>query len=115
MKNNSDANCLFCKIISGQIPSAKIYEDSELIAFNDIRPIMPVHFLIMPKQHIAMLSDCSIQNYEHISLLGKLLALAPILAEQQGCNNGFKTVIHNGKGGGQEIFHLHLHVMGTPI
>jgi histidine triad (HIT) family protein len=113
--NTANSDCLFCKIVSGQIPSTKIYEDAELIAFNDIHPAMPVHFLIVPKQHIAMLSNCDIHNNAHIQLLGKMLALAPILAAQQGCNNGFKTIIHNDKGGGQEIFHLHLHVMGKPL
>jgi histidine triad (HIT) family protein len=108
-------NCIFCKIVNNTIPSKKIYEDDDLIAFNDINPKMPVHFLIVPKNHIDMLSDCDINNSEHIQLLGKMSALAPILSKQQGCNNGFKVVIHNGKGGGQEIFHIHMHVMGTPL
>src|SRR5687767_10036341 len=85
-----DINCIFCKIINGDITSKKIYEDENLIAFNDIKPHMPVHFLIVPKVHIAMLSDCDINNQEHINLLGKMVALAPIIASQQGCIDGFK-------------------------
>jgi histidine triad (HIT) family protein len=101
-------SCIFCKIIDGDIPSAKIYEDDEVIAFNDIRPIAPVHFLIVPKQHIGSLSDC---DAEQQALLGRILLLAPELARQQGLN-GFRTMINTGREGGQEVFHLHVHVFG---
>ena len=101
-------NCIFCKIIAGDIPSSKIYEDDELIAFNDIRPIAPVHFLIVPKQHIESLVDCDARQQ---ALLGKMLLLAPELARQQGLN-GFRTMINTGREGGQEVFHLHVHVFG---
>jgi Diadenosine tetraphosphate (Ap4A) hydrolase and other HIT family hydrolases len=101
-------SCIFCKIIDGDIPSAKIYEDDEVIAFNDIRPIAPVHFLIVPKQHIESLSDC---DAEQQALLGRILLLAPELARQQGLN-GFRTMINTGREGGQEVFHLHVHVFG---
>ncbi len=101
-------NCIFCKIIAGDIPSSKIYEDDELIAFNDIRPIAPVHFLIVPKQHIESLVDCDAGQQ---ALLGKMLLLAPELARQQGLN-GFRTMINTGREGGQEVFHLHVHVFG---
>ncbi|MEY3747665.1 MAG: hypothetical protein RL194_1124 [Pseudomonadota bacterium] len=101
-------NCIFCKIIAGDIPSSKIYEDEELIAFNDIRPIAPVHFLIVPKQHIESLVDCDAGQQ---ALLGKMLLLAPELARQQGLN-GFRTMINTGREGGQEVFHLHVHVFG---
>ena len=101
-------NCIFCKIIAGDIPSSKIYEDEELIAFNDIRPIAPVHFLIVPKQHIESLVDCDARQQ---ALLGKMLLLAPELARQQGLN-GFRTMINTGREGGQEVFHLHVHVFG---
>jgi histidine triad (HIT) family protein len=101
-------SCIFCKIIDGDIPSAKIYEDDEVIAFNDIRPIAPVHFLIVPKQHIESLSDC---DAEQQALLGRILLLAPELARQQELN-GFRTMINTGREGGQEVFHLHVHVFG---
>lgn len=101
-------SCIFCKIIDGDIPSAKIYEDDEVIVFNDIRPIAPVHFLIVPKQHIGSLSDCDAGEQ---ALLGRILLLAPELARQQGLN-GFRTMINTGREGGQEVFHLHVHVFG---
>jgi len=101
-------NCIFCKIIAGDIPSSKIYEDEELIAFNDIRPIAPVHFLIVPKQHIESLVDC---NAGQQALLGNMLLMVTELARQQGLN-GFRTMINTGREGGQEVFHLHVHVFG---
>ncbi len=102
------ADCIFCKIANGSIPSNKIYEDDELIAFNDINPSAKVHFLIVPKMHIESLAGCESQ---HQTLLGKVLLLAPKLAQEQGLA-GFKTLINTGKDGGQEVFHLHVHVMG---
>lgn len=101
-------DCIFCKIIKGEIPSKKIYEDDELIVFNDIRPISPVHFLIVPKLHVESLADC---DDEQQSLLGKMLLLAPKLAAEQGLK-GFRTMINTGREGGQEVFHLHVHVFG---
>ncbi len=101
-------DCIFCKIVSGAIPSQKIHEDDELIAFNDIHPIAPVHFLIVPKQHTESLAHC---DEEQQALLGRMLLLAPKLAKQQGLN-GFRTMINTGREGGQEVFHLHVHVFG---
>lgn len=101
-------DCIFCKIVSGAIPSQKIHEDDELIAFNDIHPIAPVHFLIVPKQHMESLAHC---DKEQQALLGRILLLAPKLAKQQGLN-GFRTMINTGREGGQEVFHLHVHVFG---
>jgi len=101
-------DCIFCKIVKGDIPSKRVYEDEDVIAFNDIRPIAPVHFMIVPKQHIAGLSDCT---PAHQALLGKVLLLAPKLAAEQGLK-GFRTMINTGREGGQEVFHLHVHVFG---
>ncbi len=101
-------DCIFCKIVAGAIPSKKIYEDGEIIAFNDIHPIAPVHFLLVPKVHVAGLGDCVAV---HEGLLGRLLLLAPKLAKEQGLD-GFRTMINTGKSGGQEVFHLHIHVFG---
>ncbi|MEY2653641.1 MAG: hypothetical protein RLZZ524_669 [Pseudomonadota bacterium] len=106
-----DPNCLFCKIAAGQIPSAKVYEDDELLAFKDIHPAAPVHLLVIPKAHLASLADA---DASHAPLLGRMLALAPRLAREQGAGNGFRTVINTGPDGGQEVYHLHLHVMGGP-
>lgn len=102
------AECIFCKIIAGEIPAKKIYEDTDFIVFNDIKPMATVHFLIVPKLHIETLKDC---NETHQALLGKALLLAPVLAAQQGLT-GFKTLINTGREGGQEVFHIHVHVFG---
>jgi histidine triad (HIT) family protein len=102
------ADCTFCKIVSGSIPSTKIYEDEDVIAFNDINPSAKVHFLIVPKSHIDSLATCELQDQ---ALLGKMLLLAPKLAKEQGLA-GFKTLINTGVEGGQEVFHIHLHVLG---
>ncbi len=104
-----DPNCLFCKIASGQIPCQKVYEDDELLAFKDIRPAAPVHLLIIPKTHIVNLTEV---NASHEALLGRMLALAPRLARENGADNGFRVMINTGPDGGQEVYHLHLHVMG---
>ena len=112
-------NCLFCKIAEKKIPSTAVYEDDELLAFKDINPAAPVHLLVIPKKHISTLSDCSANE---APLLGKMLALAPRLAEEFGCavsydadgtaGGGYKTLINSGPDGGQEVYHLHLHVIG---
>lgn len=102
-------NCIFCKIVAGDIPCKKIYEDGELLAFHDIHPVAPVHFMIIPKEHIASLADA---HARHEMLLGRILLLAPKLALEQGLNDGFRTIINTGRGGGQEVFHLHVHIIG---
>lgn len=101
-------DCIFCKIIAGQIPAKKIYEDDDLIAFHDIHPIAKVHFLMVPKLHVASLAECDLNQQ---AILGKMLLLAPKLAAEQGLR-GFRTMINTGKEGGQEVFHLHVHVFG---
>jgi histidine triad (HIT) family protein len=101
-------DCIFCKIIKGDIPSKKVYEDEDVIAFHDIHPIAPVHFLIVPKIHVESLVEATT---EHQALLGKILLLAPKLAQEQGLS-GFRTMINTGREGGQEVFHLHVHVFG---
>lgn len=103
------SDCIFCKIVAGDIPSKKLYEDDEVIAFHDIRPIAPVHFMLVPKLHVASLVEW---GDEHRDLLGRMLLLAPKLAKEQGLETGFRTMINTGHGGGQEVFHLHIHVFG---
>jgi histidine triad (HIT) family protein len=105
------SDCLFCKIVAGVIPAKVIYEDDDVLAFNDIRPAAPVHFLLIPKRHIESLLTTTTEDQ---ALLGKMLAVAPIIAREQGLGAGFKTAINTGLAGGQEVFHLHLHVLGTP-
>ena len=102
-------DCLFCKIIRGEIPSKKAYEDDSVLVFHDIHPIAPVHLLLIPKLHVDSLASC---QETHQAILGKLLLLAPKLALEHGLQQGFRTMINTGRGGGQEVFHLHLHVFG---
>ena len=102
-------DCIFCKIVAGEIPAKKIYEDSDLIAFHDIHPVAPVHFMIVPKEHISSLADA---HARHEMLLGRILLLAPVLAKEHGLHDGFRTIINTGKGGGQEVMHLHVHIIG---
>lgn len=108
---SADPNCIFCKIVAGQIPAKKAYEDEEVLAFHDIHPWAPVHVLVIPKQHIATLAEV---GPEHEALLGRMLALAPRLMKELGVTNGFRTVVNTGRDGGQEVYHLHMHVMGGP-
>jgi histidine triad (HIT) family protein len=103
------SDCIFCKIAAGQLPSSKVYEDDDVVAFHDIHPFARVHVLIVPKLHIATLADCT---SEHEQLLGRMLLLAPRLAKDLGLDTGFKTLINTGRGGGQEVFHIHVHVFG---
>lgn len=108
---HTDPNCIFCKIVAGQIPSKKVYEDEETFVFHDIRPAAPVHLLIIPKLHVETLFEV---EAAHEGLLGRMLLLAPKLAREHGAGNGFKTLINTGADGGQEVYHLHLHVIGGP-
>ena len=108
---SAEASCIFCKIIAGKIPCKKAYEDEELLAFHDINPWAPVHVLIIPKVHIATLVDVT---PEHDALLGRMLGLAPRLMKELGVTNGFRTLVNTGRDGSQEVYHLHMHVMGGP-
>jgi histidine triad (HIT) family protein len=102
-------NCIFCKIVRGEIPSEKVYESTDVFAFHDIHPAAPVHFMLIPKLHIGSLAE--VQNV-HRDLLGEMMVLVPKLAREQGCTDGFRTVINTGRVGGQEVHHLHIHIMG---
>ena len=102
-------DCIFCKIIDGKIPCNKIYEDEDILAFHDSHPAAPVHFMIIPKPHIASLAEV---GFGQQMLLGKMLALTPKLAIGQGCSDGWRTVINTGRVGRQEVYHLHMHIIG---
>jgi histidine triad (HIT) family protein len=108
---STDPNCIFCKIVAGQIPSRKAHEDDELLAFHDIAPWAPVHVLIIPKQHIATMYDTA---DDHAPMLGRMASLAPKLMRQLGVDNGFRIVVNTGRDGMQEVQHVHMHVMGGP-
>ena len=103
--------CIFCRIARGDIPSKKVHEDDEIIVFHDIHPAAPVHLLMVPKEHVENLMT---MEGRHEALLGRMLALAPRLAREQGATDGFRIVINNGPDGGQEVYHLHVHVLGGP-
>jgi len=104
------SNCIFCKIAAGEIPSKKLYEDDEILAFFDIQPMAPVHFLVIPKKHIDNLLE--IEEADTL-LVGKMLHKAQELAKQQGCGEkGGRFVINAKTDGGQTVNHLHIHFLG---
>ncbi|MFQ5663388.1 MAG: histidine triad nucleotide-binding protein [Terriglobia bacterium] len=103
-------DCLFCRIINRELPAKMVHEDDEFIAFNDINPQAPTHILVVPRRHIAGLNDAT---PEDAALLGRLYLLAAQLAQQRGiAESGYRTVLNTGRGAGQSIFHLHLHLLG---
>ena len=104
-------NCPFCKIARGEIPSRKVYEDDRVVALHDINPLRPVHLLIVPKCHLVSLQTVSADDEP---VLGRLLAVAGRLAEENGSPDGFRVIINNGRIGGQEVPHLHAHLVGGP-
>jgi histidine triad (HIT) family protein len=107
-------DCIFCKIARGEIPSRKAYEDDLVYAFHDIHPLRPTHILVIPKKHIASLAEASAADEP---TLGRLLSLAQRLAAENGSPEGFRAIINTGRIGGQEVPHLHLHIVGgaTPV
>jgi histidine triad (HIT) family protein len=102
-------DCLFCKIVAGELPSDRVYEDVRVVVFRDLYPKAPVHLLVVPREHIASLEDL---GPEHDDLIAHCIRLLPRLAREEGLDSGFRTVINTGKGGGQEVFHLHIHLLG---
>ena len=107
----NDPKCLFCRIVRGEIPANKLYEDEDVLAFHDIRPAAPVHFLIIPKAHVATLYEAGMAQHR---ALGKMLALAGELARKEGAGDGFRSIINTGRVGHQEVYHVHMHVLGGP-
>ncbi len=101
--------CIFCKIINGDIPAKLIYEDDDVVAFNDISPQAPTHILVIPRKHMAGPAEVT-QADE--TLMGKLVKLGADLAKEAGLADGFRLVMNNGERAGQTVFHLHMHVLG---
>ena len=101
-------NCLFCKIINGDIPSDKLYEDDDVFVFRDIAPQAPVHFLVIPKKHIS--GPCEVAEADE-QLMGKLIRVADRVAGQEGVSH-YRLVFNNGEEAGQTVFHIHMHVLG---
>ena len=109
----SETNCLFCRIIAGEIPSKKVYEDDLAFAFHDINPQAPTHVLIVPKKHIASLNEASSGDQ---ALLGHLTLVSSRLADQLGVvAGGYRTVINTGAGAGQSVWHIHVHLLGGRV
>jgi histidine triad (HIT) family protein len=104
-----NAECLFCKIAAKQIPSKIVYEDDDIFAFEDIGPQAPTHILICPRKHLASLNEATLEDQ---ALLGKLQLVAADLARKLNLLEGYRTVLNNGRGAGQSVFHLHLHLLG---
>ena len=105
-----ESDCIFCKIVRGEIPSKKIYENDDVVAFDDIHPAAPVHFLVVPKKHIETLDDATDADR---GLLGEMLTTAARLAREKGVSEeGYRQVINCRKAAGQVVFHLHLHILG---
>ncbi|MBE3589596.1 MAG: histidine triad nucleotide-binding protein [Firmicutes bacterium] len=103
------ADCLFCRIVAGELPARKVYEDEEVLAFRDIQPVAPVHVLVVPKRHLDGLAAA---GAEDAPLLGRLLDAARRVAEAEGLAEGYRVVVNQGRHGGQSVGHLHLHVLG---
>jgi histidine triad (HIT) family protein len=104
-------DCIFCRIVAGAIPSRKVYEDDDMYAFHDISPVAPVHFMIIPKKHLESLAQASDAD---APVLGRIMAMAGRLACQEGATDGFRTIVNTGRVGRQDVYHLHVHVIGGP-
>ena len=102
-------DCIFCKIGGGEIPAKLVYQDAELFAFEDIAPQAPAHILICPRKHVVSLTDATAED---AALLGRALLVAAQLARERGLTGGYRTVVNNGSGAGQSVFHLHVHLLG---
>jgi histidine triad (HIT) family protein len=107
----SDPNCIFCRIVRGEIPAKKVHEDEHVLAFHDVRPQAPVHVLVIPKAHLPTLYEAEIRHRE---ALGRMLVLAGEVARKAGAADGFRTIINTGRVGHQEVYHVHMHVLGGP-
>lgn len=104
-----DKNCLFCKILNGEIPSKKVYENEDVFAFEDINPQAPTHILLVPRKHIARVMEL---EPEDAHLIGKLTLAANELAKEREITDGYRLVFNNNRGAGQEVFHIHMHLLG---
>ncbi len=102
-------DCIFCKIARGELPAKTVYEDADVMAFHDIHPQAPVHFMVIPKRHIASLADATMDD---AGVLGRMLALTGRLAREQGSPDGFRTIVNTGRIGRQDVMHVHIHVLG---
>lgn len=104
-------NCIFCKIVAGEIPAQKVFEDEDLLAFRDIHPKAPLHLLVIPKKHIESMAGLAEADTQ---VMGRMMVLAGRLAAENGSPDGFRTVVNTGRVGRQEVYHLHMHLLGGP-
>ncbi|MBP0985356.1 MAG: histidine triad nucleotide-binding protein [Oscillospiraceae bacterium] len=102
-------DCLFCRIISGDIPSTKVYEDDQIFAFRDIAPMAPTHILVVPKTHIAGVDEITPENS---AIVAHIFEMIPIIAREEGLTGGYRVVSNIGEDGGQTVRHLHFHILG---
>lgn len=102
-------DCIFCKIIAGEIPSTKVYEDDRILAFRDIAPMAPTHILVIPKEHIAGVDAVTQENCD---IVGYIFTKIADIAREQGLENGYRVVSNVGEDGGQTVRHLHFHILG---
>ena len=102
-------NCLFCKIVAGEIPSTKVYEDDKILAFRDISPMAPTHILVIPKCHVPSVAAITEEN---ASVVAHIFAKIPQIAKEEGLENGYRVVSNCGDDAGQTVHHLHFHVLG---
>jgi histidine triad (HIT) family protein len=107
----TESNCIFCKIVRGEVPAHKLHEDEHVLAFRDVRPQAAVHFLLIPKEHVPSLYEAGMKQQQ---ALARMLALAGELARKEGATDGFRSIINTGRVGHQEVYHLHMHVLGGP-
>ena len=104
-------DCIFCRIVRGEVPSRKVYEDDEILAFHDISPASPVHFMLIPNKHIASLAEA---DEADAGVLGRIMVLTGRLAREQGSPDGYRTIVNTGYIGRQDVQHVHVHVVGGP-
>ena len=107
----SGDSCIFCRIIGGELPANKLFEDDTMVAFHDIHPCAPVHFMVVPKAHIASMAEL---RPEHAGTIGRIMTRIPELALAEGLTDGWRTIINTGRVGRQDVYHIHIHVIGGP-
>jgi len=111
MSDPGPQSCVFCRIVRGEIPARKVYEDEEVLAFHDIRPQAPVHVLVIPKAHVPTLYEAAAA---HERALGRMLACAGEIARAEGASDGFRVILNTGRVGNQEVYHVHMHILAGP-
>jgi histidine triad (HIT) family protein len=104
-------SCIFCRIVRGELPSKKVHEDDDMLAFHDIHPQAPVHFMVVPKEHIPSMAEL---KPDHAGMMGRIFTQIPVMAKAQGLTDGWRTIINTGRVGCQDVYHIHIHVIGGP-